>query len=136
MAAVIKSTKKRLAPSQAGPTPKKAHLAKHLKPPAVLPKKDKSRSRPITLPLQESTESESDLEDDDHIIEEADVESDAIAIDSNYPPAKDPNGIDSNHMSVLTRHLPVFDIQHLGNPTKHSVHSRSNDVLQNLTPLF
>jgi pumilio homology domain family member 6 len=61
-----RSQKKRPAASQAGPTPKKIHLAKSLK----ASNKEKSsaeskkRSRPVTLPIQNDSPSEGDdLED-------------------------------------------------------------------------
>lgn len=102
MAATQKSSKKRPATSQAGPTAKKTHLAKSAdkgkgREPAV-----KKRSRPITAPIEEDSLSEDAYEwdegneDDDMALDEGASttlvgdEMDVDAVPNAAP--KDPNG--------------------------------------------
>lgn len=96
MAPTQKSNKKRPAASQAGPTPKKAHLDK-------AGKGEKKRSRPVTLPVKDvSSASDSDgelAEDEDDAQWVDDVEEDGPgeAADDDMKvdaaPPKDPNGV-------------------------------------------
>lgn len=111
MAATQKSSKKRPATSQAGPTAKKANLAKSTdkgkgKEPSV-----KKRSRPITAPIEEDSVSEDayewdeGIEDDDMALDEdalTTLASDEMAVDAipNAAP-KDPNGEKSSHSSHI-----------------------------------
>ena len=89
MAAGGRSSKKRVAPSQIGPEPKKVHSEK---PPT---KDEKSRTvkrgRPVTLPQTLDSDTSSD-EEAESLSEDVDVElsdGDEEMIDV---PAKDPNG--------------------------------------------
>lgn len=95
MAASQKSSKKRPASSQVGPTPKKAHLAKPTKgkEPA-----EKKRSRPVTLPIQAEDSASEDafeeLEGDlDDLVSEEEVQGDEMDVDLSNAPPKDPNGL-------------------------------------------
>lgn len=95
MVAAQKNTKKRSAPSQSGPKPKKVHVEK--------PKSDKKRSRPITAPVvveEAGSESEGDWEDDDDdsaeaIVDDEGHDGDAMEVDEPKQQdlrPKDPNG--------------------------------------------
>lgn len=93
MVAAQKTSKKRSAPSQAGPKAKKAHVDSA--------KTDKKRSRPITQPLAvEDGASDSDgpsdeVEDDGLAVDEDSVEEgeDAMEVDQKQDQRpKDPNG--------------------------------------------
>jgi hypothetical protein len=94
MAATQKSSKKRPAPTQSGPTPKKVHIAKPAK-----GKDDKKRSRPVTLPVQEETSDSQEEEFDEFGGAEDDMRLDGGAgmdemdVDSSNALPKDPNGM-------------------------------------------
>ena len=95
MAATQKSSKKRPASTQAGPTPKKAHLAKPAK--GKESASEKKRSRPVTLQVQdESSEDEDDFGDfggaEDETILDEEVAGDEMDVHSSNAP-KDPNGM-------------------------------------------
>lgn len=101
MAASQKTSKKRAAPSQAGPKAKKVH---------VEDKPDKKRSRPITQPLAtEDAASDSDgpSDDVDDVVSEAeedvaDAGEDAMEVESKHDQRpKDPNGV--FHVLCTTR---------------------------------
>jgi len=96
MAATQKSSKKRPATTQSGPTPKKAHLTKPAKGTETIA--DKKRSRPVTLAVQdENYDSEEDdfegfYEGEDNMGLNVDVGVDEMDVDSSNTPPKDPNG--------------------------------------------
>ncbi|KAH7923040.1 ARM repeat-containing protein [Leucogyrophana mollusca] len=104
MPALQKSSNKRPAPSQGGPKSKKPHIAK---PPASKAKSDgpdgnKKRSRPVTLPMKEDSDSEDDEEDSDDLEDVVDAEEsqkvdggDEMIVDSIQP--KDPNAARESH---------------------------------------
>lgn len=106
MAATQKSSKKRPAAAQAGPTPKKAHFSKPLKSKDTT---DKKRSRPVTLPIQDDNSgSDDELEElegieDDPELDEALV-GDEMDMDMDVSGApeqpKDPNGKLSGHLII------------------------------------
>lgn len=118
MAATQKSSKKRPASYQAGPTSKKAHV-KPQNPPRRDQKgkskdiagPDKKRSRPVTLPIHEDDSSESDsgegldaLEDgaidDDMALEVVEAGGDEMDVDISNAPPKDPNGMFSSFLKI------------------------------------
>ena len=97
-----KSSKKRPAPTQGGPKPKKLHVE------TVKSKADNKRSRPVTQPLDArdpDSESDEDLEEDDIDVEEdvdheiedgKDGDESPMQVDSRtdeYKIPKDPNGL-------------------------------------------
>jgi pumilio family protein 6 len=138
MAAIKKPTKKRPAPSQAGPTQKKVHLEKKPQRPADRAQGDKPRSRPVTWASEENPGSDSENEDGS----EPDIEDDgAMQIDVGAIPGhsstKDPHGTDSYRMSVpLPSTLRIlFDFQHLGSLTRPNVRSTNNVGPPNRTHL-
>ena len=132
MAATQKSSKKRSAPTQSGPTPKKAHLAKPAK--GKEPAAVKKRSRPITLPVQEEN-SESDEgefegfgggEDEEYIGLDDEVRRDEMDVDSSNAPPKDPNGKFPLFFHALPLFaIPVLLIIHSVDSLVHNVHADS-----------
>ena len=95
MAASQKSGKKRAAPSQNGPKPKKAHLEST--------KPDKKRSRPITQAITQDNGSDSDQSDGDDLGDDGDESVDELEVEEEDEQAmqvdsmpdqrpKDPNG--------------------------------------------
>jgi hypothetical protein len=96
MAETQKSSKKRPATTQSGPTPKKAHLTKPAKDKETVA--DKKRSRPVTLPVQDenydSEEEEFEGFDggEDDMGLDVEVRADEMNVDSSNAPPKDPNG--------------------------------------------
>lgn len=114
--AAPKPTKKRLATSQGGPKPKKAHVDKSSK--SAKPS-DKKRSRPVTVPVKDESESDSEVEDieDEAAEDEADggEENDSPMETDDPPPIrKDPAGacrafscrLDSEiSLQLLARHI-------------------------------
>jgi pumilio homology domain family member 6 len=105
MEATKRSHKKRPAPSQSGPSPKKMQLAKSLKASTSKEKgESKRRSRPVTLPVQNDSQSEGD-ELDDEGFDDVDIgeDNDEMAVDGGPGVSiiKDPHGssigsVDSN----------------------------------------
>lgn len=115
MAATQKSSKKRPAPTQSGPTPKKLHLAKSSKDKDIFV--GKKRSRPITLPVQEENSEDEDefgglggAEDDLAFGEE--VIDDEMAMESSIALPKDPNGLSAVLLSLLHVYMGhiLFDV--------------------------
>lgn len=88
MPAVQKTTKKRLAPSQDGPTAKKGRVSKQ-----ATSKLDdesvKKRKQPVTLPVTEIDEEDFDEESGDV---ESGEENAASPMDVDNEPSKDTNG--------------------------------------------
>lgn len=97
MAGTKTTTKKRTAPSQTGPSAKRAHLTKSTK---VTTTVDKKRSRPITRPAKTDSESEEasdEAEEEGEIFKEQDGDEEVpMDVDENAAPLnqtpKDPNG--------------------------------------------
>ncbi|KAJ7198843.1 armadillo-type protein [Mycena pura] len=88
MAAAPKPTKKRLATSQGGPKPKKAHVDKSSK--SAKPS-DKKRSRPVTVPVKDDSESDSEVEDIEDEADDGGEENDSpMETDDPPPNRKDP----------------------------------------------
>ncbi|KAF9479209.1 ARM repeat-containing protein [Pholiota conissans] len=92
----LQKSKKRAAPSQAGPKPKKTHLESA--------KTDKKRSRPITQPLaaedagSDSEGGSDDLDDEPMLEEEADEADEAMDIDVKPDQRpRDPNAARESH---------------------------------------
>lgn len=96
MPAAQKTSKKRPAPTQSGPTPKKLHLEKPAKGKEAAPKK---RSQPVTKPVRTEDSASDDQEFDDLEAAENDMDlddgvgGDQMHVDSFNAPAKDPNGM-------------------------------------------
>ena len=143
MATARKSSKKRPATSQAGPTPKKVHQGKS-------GRTEKKRGRPVTLPAKDfatGSDSEGDSDDrgvgtgqDDEWIGEADdVEGEGLVGNEippdcapfGAPPPKDPNG---ESFSLILRNdlYHVFPtVQLLVKPIKFNEFCTSNAALPN-----
>ncbi|KIM72847.1 hypothetical protein PILCRDRAFT_829556 [Piloderma croceum F 1598] len=100
MAATQKSSKKRPATTQSGPTPKKAHLTKPAKGKETVA--DKKRSRPVTLAVQdENYDSEEDFEGfdggEDDMGLDVEVRADEMDVDLSNTSPKDPNASRESH---------------------------------------
>ena len=105
MATAQKVSKKRPAPTQAGPTPKKAHLTKSASKQQVKTTADKKRSRPVTLPIQEDNGSASESEEafddleggEDNLELDEVLERDEMDMGESNAPPKDPNAARESH---------------------------------------
>lgn len=84
------NSKKRPAPSQAGPKQKKIHVEKPKKQIEEDSGKKVKRGRPVTLPQNSEPETSSEDEEDNEEAAEASEGEDEMQIDD--APAKDPNG--------------------------------------------
>ena len=141
MPGTTKASKKRQAPSQAGPKSKKIQLEKPVKP-------EKRRTRPITAPIAAEPEDSDSLEDLDDLDakhgdewlddnDDNDRGNDQGVMDEDSPPdsgflkPKDPNG-ELRISAFRTRY--VYHLQQLpGNPIKHKKLSNLNGEPQNPT---
>ena len=93
MPAIQKSTKKRPAPSQGGPKPKKAHISKQATSKHGV-ESVKRRRQPVTLPVEDIQEEDSDAESGVVESGEEDAEDDPVQdkMDVDTGLSKDANG--------------------------------------------
>ena len=122
-----KTSKKRAAPSQIGPEPKKIHSERDEKPSVV------KRGRPVTLP---QTHESSDTVGSDQEVDNFPEEEDAKLSDEDKKmldiPTKSPNGGCQVSASELNMKLMDRAVQLQRKRTRHRKFSLTNARLQNL----
>lgn len=130
MPAVQKSTKKRPGSSQGGPKAKKAHISKEATSKRI-DESVKKRRQPVTLPVKEIDEDDSDEEfgDVESGVENAEESPAKDEMDVDSGPSKDANGSPLGALAVLVI-LMLSMNQSPGNHIKPNACYRNNEEPQ------